>query len=94
VGRGRAGRFGGERAAGVGEDGPHGARVVDGGDDVQAAATAGAGEDIEIEHATHQRRPGPSERSAGGARAGLELVCVRVPAPGVPVRCKLLLSRV
>ena len=33
------------------EDRGHGARVGDGGDDGQAAATARAGQDVEVEHA-------------------------------------------
>jgi hypothetical protein len=39
----------------------------------RAAATAGASENIESEHAAHQRRPGPGARGEGGAGAGLEL---------------------
>ena len=35
-------------------------------------APAGTGQDIESEHAAHQRRPGPRARGAGGAGAGLE----------------------
>ena len=57
----------------MGEDGLHGARVLDGGEDAQPAATARAGEDIEIEHAAHQGGPGPRARGAGGAGAGLVL---------------------
>jgi hypothetical protein len=57
----------------VGEDGLHGARVLDGGEDAQLAATAGAGEDIEIEHAAHQGGPGPRAWGAGGAGASFAL---------------------
>jgi hypothetical protein len=57
----------------MGEDGPHGERAQDGGDDVQPAATAGTGQDIEVERAAHQRRPGPGARGVGGVGAGLEL---------------------
>ncbi len=39
----------------------------------QPAATAGTGENIEIEHAVHQRRPGPGVRGDRGAGTGLEL---------------------
>ena len=46
---GGAGWRGGAGAGKVGEDGLHGAGVLDGGKDAQPAATAGAGEDIEIE---------------------------------------------
>ena len=72
-GWGRAGPLGGERAAEVSEDGAGHGPVLDGGDDAQPAATAGTGENIEIEHAVHQRRPGPGVRGDGGAGAGLEL---------------------
>jgi hypothetical protein len=41
----------------VGEDGLDGEGVLDGGDNTQPAATAGTSEDIEGEHAVHQRRP-------------------------------------
>src|SRR5213593_2507888 len=71
-GWGRAGPLGGERAAEVSEDGAGHGPVLDGGDDAQPAATAGTGENIEIEHAVHQRRPGPGVRGDGGAGAGLE----------------------
>ena len=47
--RGRAGRLGGVRTAKVGEDGLHGEGILDGGEDAQAAATAGTREDIEGE---------------------------------------------
>ena len=53
------------------EDRAHHGRVLDGGEDAQPAATARAGEDIEIEHAGHQGGPGPRARGAGGAGAGL-----------------------
>jgi len=33
----------------VGEDGLHGERVLDGGEDAQPAATVGTGQDIEVE---------------------------------------------
>jgi hypothetical protein len=46
----------------VGEDRAHGDRVLDGGDDAQAVATARAGQDVEVEHAARQRRPGPGAR--------------------------------
>jgi len=52
-------------------NGLHGAGILDSGDDAQPAATAGTGQDIEVEHAGHQRRPGPGVRD-GGAGAGLE----------------------
>ena len=51
--------------------------VLDGGDNAQPAATAGTSEDIEGEHAVHQRRPGPGAREDGSAGAGLEGVAVR-----------------
>ena len=35
----------------MGEDGLHGEGLLDGGADLEAAATAGTGEDIEVEHA-------------------------------------------
>src|SRR3972149_4198512 len=44
-----------------------------GGGTAPRAATARAGEDIEIEHAVHQGGPGPRARGAGGAGAGLAL---------------------
>jgi len=44
----RPGRRGGERAAEGGEDGAPGERILDGGDDAEAAATAGAGQHIEV----------------------------------------------
>ena len=68
-GSGRAGRLGGTRAAKVGEDGLDGEGVLDGGDNTQPAATAGTSEDIEGEHAVHQRRPGPG--ACGDGSAGL-----------------------
>jgi uncharacterized protein DUF4157/lysine-specific metallo-endopeptidase family protein len=49
-GRGAAGRLGAERAAAVSEDGLDGEGVLHGGEDAQPAATAGAGEDVEVEH--------------------------------------------
>jgi hypothetical protein len=58
------------RAAGVGEDGAHDRGVLHGGDDAQPAATAGAGQDIEIEHAAHQRGPSPLTQGAGGTGGG------------------------
>ena len=63
-GWGGARRLGDARAAEVGEEGRHGERSLDGGEDAEAAATAGTGEDIEVEHAAHQRRPGPGARGA------------------------------
>jgi len=60
-------------AAGAGGAGPGGAGGLDGSEDAQPAATARAGEDIEIEHAVHQGGPGPRARGAGGAGAGLAL---------------------
>ena len=54
---GGAGRRGGAGAGQGGEDGLHGAGGLDGGEDAQPAATARAGEDIEIEHAAHQVLP-------------------------------------
>jgi hypothetical protein len=68
---GRAGR--GVRAGEVGEDGAHDGRVLDGGDDAQATATARTGQDVEGEHAAHQRRPSPAGcgASAGRDRVGL-----------------------
>jgi hypothetical protein len=38
----------------VGEDGAGHDRVLDGGEDAQAAATAGATENIESQHAAHR----------------------------------------
>ena len=70
-----------ERAADVGEDGPHDGRVLHGGDDPQPAATAGTGEDIEVEHAAHKRGPGPRARGAGGAEAGVGRLRVAVCDP-------------
>ena len=49
-----------------------------GGDDAQPATTARTGEASEVEHAAHQRRPGPGARGDGGAGAGLECLRVRV----------------
>ena len=77
-GWGRAGRLGGTRATKVGEDGLDGEGVLDGGDNTQPAATAGTNENIEGEHAVHQRRPGPGAREststtiAGSASAWVE----------------------
>jgi hypothetical protein len=71
-GWGGARRLSGERAADVGQEGPHDGRVLHDGDDAQPAATAGTGEDIEVEHAAHQRGPGPRTRGAG-AGAGVDL---------------------
>ena len=48
-------------------DGAHDRRILDDGDDAEPAATAGTGEDIEIERTAHQRRPGPGLRGDGGA---------------------------
>jgi hypothetical protein len=48
------------------------------GDDPQSAATVGTGENIEIEHAAHQRGPGPRVRGTGGAGVGLERARVGV----------------
>ena len=42
----------------------------------EGAATAGTGEDVEVEHAAHQGSPGPRARGAGGAGAGVELARV------------------
>ncbi len=72
-GWGVAGRRGGAGAGQGGEDGLHGARDLDGGENAQPAATARAGEDIEIEPAGHQGGPGPCALGAGGAGAGLAL---------------------
>jgi len=69
-GWGGAERRGGAGAGTVGEDGLHGEGILPGGDDAQPATTAGAGEDIEIEHAAHKGGPDPRARGAGGA-AGL-----------------------
>jgi hypothetical protein len=55
----------------VREDLAHHGRVRHRGDEPQPAATARAGEDIEIEHAAHQGGPRPRARGAGGAGAGL-----------------------
>ena len=72
-GWGGAGWRRGAGAGAVGEDGLHGARVLDGGEDAQPAATAGAGEDIEIEHAAHQGGPGPRAWGAGSAGVGVDV---------------------
>ena len=61
----------------MGEDGLDGEGVLDGGDNAQPAATAGTSEDIEREHAVHQRWPGPGARGDGSVGAGLEGVAVR-----------------
>lgn len=53
-------------------------RVLDGGEDAQLAAAAGTGEDIESEHAAHQRRPRPRPRGAGGAGARIDLLSFQV----------------
>ena len=45
------------------------------------AATVGTGQEIEVEHAAHQRRPGPGARGGGGAGAGLELARIAVTGP-------------
>jgi hypothetical protein len=74
VGQGRAAR--GPRAAKVGEDGLDG-EGLDGGDNTHPAATAGTSENIEGEHAVHQRRAGPGARGHGSVGAGLEGVAVR-----------------
>ena len=68
---GRSRRVRGVEQAQVREDRAHHGRVLHRGDAPQAAATARAGEDIEIEHAAHQGGPGPRARGAGGAGAGL-----------------------
>ena len=73
-GRGRARTLG--RAAPVGEDGLHGAGILHGGDDAEAAATAGAGQDFEIEHAAHEPRTRPWG-SGGAGRGGVDLVRAR-----------------
>ena len=74
-GWGRAGRLGSARGAEVGEHRGHGDRVLDGGDDGQAVATARAGQAVEVDHAAHQCRPGPGARGAVGAvRGGVDLV--------------------
>jgi hypothetical protein len=70
---GGAGRRGGDGAGQVGEDRADDGGILHGGEDAQPAATAGTGQDIEIEHAAHQRRPGPGLRGDGGAGAGVEL---------------------
>jgi hypothetical protein len=57
----------------VREDGADHGRVLHRGDAPQPAATAWAGEDIEIEYAAHQGGPGPRAWGAGGAGAGLAL---------------------
>jgi hypothetical protein len=74
-GRGGAGRgwggAGGRRGARpspVGKEGLHDGRVLHNCDDLQPAATAGTGEDIEGEHAVHQRRPGPRTPGSGVGR--------------------------
>jgi hypothetical protein len=72
-GWGGAGRRGGAGAGQVGEDGLHSAGVLDGGEDAQPAATAGAGEDSETKHAAYQGSPGPRARGAGSAGAGVDV---------------------
>src|SRR5206468_5173688 len=71
-GWGGARRRGGAGAGKGGEDGLDGEGVLHGGDDAQPAATAGTGEDVEVEHAAQQGRPGPRVRGAGGAGASVE----------------------
>jgi hypothetical protein len=61
----------------VGEDGLDGEGGLDGGDNAQPAATAGTSEDIEREHAVHQRWPGPGARGDGRVGAGFEGVADR-----------------
>ncbi|MDO8476200.1 MAG: hypothetical protein Q7W02_08375 [Candidatus Rokubacteria bacterium] len=56
--------------------------ILHGGDAPQAAATAWAGEDVEIEHAAHQGGPGPRTWGAGGAGAGLAFARMDVRGPG------------
>ena len=58
----------------MGEDGLYSEGILHGGDDAQPAATAGTGEDIEVEHAAHQCGPGPRARGAGAAGAGVDRV--------------------
>ncbi len=67
---------GGAGAGQGGEEGLDGEGVVHGGEDARPAATAGTGEDVEVEHAAHQGSPGPRARGAGGAGAGVELARV------------------
>ena len=54
------------------QDGAHDSGVLEGGDDAQPAAASGIGQDIESEHAAHQRHPGPGTREAGRVGGGLE----------------------
>jgi hypothetical protein len=78
----------------VGEDGLYREGILHGSDDSQPAATAGAGEDIEVEHAAHQCGPRPRARGAGAAGASVDVVRVQVecgasvaddlPAPASP----------
>jgi hypothetical protein len=82
AGAGGARRLRGGRAGEVGEDGAHDRGVLHGGDDPQPAATAGTGEDIEIEDAAHQRGPGPRARSGADVRTGLDLGRVGGRGPG------------
>ena len=76
-GWGGAGRRGGAGAGQGGEDGLHGAGGLDGGEDAQPAATARAGEDIEIEHAVHQVLPNDGVEHGVLGVAGL-IAAVRV----------------
>src|SRR2546428_692389 len=62
----------------AGEEGLPGEGGLDDGDDAQPAATAGTGEDVETEHAAHQRGPGPRPRGAGVAGAGVDVLCLEV----------------
>jgi hypothetical protein len=57
LGRGRAGAVGTGRQPQVSEDGAHDNWVLNGGGDSQPAAASGTSQDIESEHAAHQRRP-------------------------------------
>src|SRR5215471_10976511 len=72
-GRGRAGEVEGRCHGNVREEGTDEGGRLDGGEDAQAVATAGTGENIETERPVHQRRPGPGVRGddgAGRAREG------------------------
>jgi hypothetical protein len=62
------------------EDGLHCERILDGGDEAEAAATPGAGQDIEIEHAGHQWPDPGSPATAGRDSSGTDLrdPCVAV----------------
>jgi enamine deaminase RidA (YjgF/YER057c/UK114 family) len=83
----------GTRAAKVGEDGLDGKGGLDGGDNTQPAATAGTSENIEGEHAVHQRRPGPGVRGHGSTGAALECVAVRGRATVADERLQAILAR-